>query len=86
MVFYNDHGLTFFLDKIPTFAVGAAPEYRNADEGWGIPTLPPFRGVPALSWHIFNALVDHALRLADLLDRLGLERVTAARWGGRGAL
>ena len=24
VVFYNDHGLNFFLDKIPTFAVGAA--------------------------------------------------------------
>src|ERR1700752_3859030 len=44
VVFYNDHGLNFFLDKMPTFAIGAAPEYRNADEGWGIPTLPPFRG------------------------------------------
>ena len=41
---YNDHGLNFFLDKMPTFAVGAADEYRNADEGWGIPTVPPFRG------------------------------------------
>ncbi len=46
MVFYNDHGLNFFLDKLPTFAVGAAPEYRNADEGWGIPTLRPFKGDP----------------------------------------
>jgi hypothetical protein len=25
VVFYNDHGLKFFLDKMPTFAVGAAP-------------------------------------------------------------
>ena len=25
VVFYNDHGLNFFLDKMPTFAVGAAP-------------------------------------------------------------
>ena len=41
---YNDHGLNFFLDKMPTFAIGAASEYRNADEGWGIPTLPPFQG------------------------------------------
>src|SRR6185295_18399935 len=32
VVVYNDHGLNFFLDKIPTFAVGAALEYRNADE------------------------------------------------------
>lgn len=33
VVFYNDHGLNFFLDKMPTFAIGAAFEYRNADEG-----------------------------------------------------
>src|SRR5205814_7228090 len=33
IVVYNDHGLNFFLDKMPTFAVGAAPEYFNADEG-----------------------------------------------------
>ena len=37
VVFSNDHGLNFFLDKLPTFAVGAAAEYRNEDEGWGIP-------------------------------------------------
>ncbi len=35
VVFYNDHGLNFFLDNLPTFAVGAAPDYRNEDEGWG---------------------------------------------------
>ena len=57
VMFYNDHGLNFFLDKMPTFAVGAAAEYRNADEGWGIPTLPPFRGHPELSWHLINHLV-----------------------------
>ena len=33
VVIYNDHGLNFFLDKLPTFAVGAASEYRHADEG-----------------------------------------------------
>jgi len=58
VVFYNDHGLNFFLDKMPTFSVGAAPQYRNADEGWGIPTLPPFKGQPALSWHIIEQLVQ----------------------------
>jgi protocatechuate 4,5-dioxygenase beta chain len=57
VVFYNDHGLNFFLDKMPTFAVGAAPEYRNADEGWGLPTLPPFRGEVDLSWHVIEHLV-----------------------------
>jgi protocatechuate 4,5-dioxygenase, beta chain len=57
IVIYNDHGLNFFLDKMPTFAIGAAPEYRNADEGWGIPTIPPFVGDPAMSWHVINSLV-----------------------------
>jgi protocatechuate 4,5-dioxygenase beta chain len=57
VVIYNDHGLNFFLDKMPTFAVGAAAEYRNDDEGWGIPVLPPFKGEPELSWHIIESLV-----------------------------
>jgi len=58
IVFYNDHGLNFFLDKMPTFAIGAADQYNNADEGWGIPTLPPFKGDAALSWKIVNHLID----------------------------
>ena len=57
VVFYNDHGLNFFLDKMPTFAVGAAAEYRNADEGWGIPQVAAFQGHPALSWHLIEQLV-----------------------------
>jgi protocatechuate 4,5-dioxygenase beta chain len=57
VVVYNDHGLNFFLDKMPTFAVGAAPEYRNADEGWGIPTVPAFPGDLDLSWHLIESLV-----------------------------
>ena len=57
VVFYNDHGLNFFLDKMPTFAVGAAAEYLNADEGWGIPQVAPFQGHPALSWHLIEQLV-----------------------------
>lgn len=57
VVFYNDHGLNFFLDKMPTFAVGAAERYDNADEGWGLPVQPPFNGHPQLSWHIIESLV-----------------------------
>jgi hypothetical protein len=57
VVFYNDHGLNFFLDKMPTFAVGAAASYSNADEGWGIPTLPPVQGCPELSWHLIRELI-----------------------------
>ncbi len=54
---YNDHGLGFFLDKMPTFAIGAAHEYVNEDEGWGIPQLPPFPGDAKLSWHIIEGMV-----------------------------
>jgi len=57
VVISNDHGLNFFLDKMPTFAIGAAPEYRNADEGWGLPVLHPFAGDPELSWHMIDKLV-----------------------------
>ncbi|MDO9599569.1 MAG: class III extradiol dioxygenase family protein [Azoarcus sp.] len=70
VVIYNDHGLNFFLDKMPTFAVGAAPEYQNADEGWGIPTLPPYKGDPALSWHIINELVGKEFDLTTCQEML----------------
>lgn len=57
VILHNDHGLNFFLDKMPTFAVGAADTYSNADEGWGIPTLPRATGCVDLSWQIVETLV-----------------------------
>jgi protocatechuate 4,5-dioxygenase beta chain len=57
IVVYNDHGLNFFLDKMPTFSMGAAFEYHNEDEGWGIPQITPFKGDPQFSWHLINSLV-----------------------------
>lgn len=57
IVVYNDHGLNFFLDKMPTFAIGAAPSYSSSDEGWGIPTIPPVAGDPELSWAIIEGVV-----------------------------
>ena len=70
VVFYNDHGLNFFLDKLPTFAVGAANEYRNEDEGWGIPVSRSIAGDPALSWHIINALVADEFDITMCQDML----------------
>jgi protocatechuate 4,5-dioxygenase beta chain len=58
VMFYNDHGLNFFLDSMPTFAIGAAPQYCNADEGWGLPVANPFPGDPHLSWHLIEELVS----------------------------
>ena len=91
VVLYNDHGLNFFLDAMPTFAVGAAAEYRNEDEGWGIPTSPPFSGDPRLSWHLIESLmhddfdicscqemlVDHAFTIP--MQLLWPERATMPR-------
>lgn len=57
VIIYNDHGLNFFLDKMPTFAVGAAASYSNADEGWGLPVLDSFEGDADLSWHLIESLV-----------------------------
>ncbi len=57
VIFYNDHGLNFFLDKMPTFAVGAAPEYQNHDEGWGLKLFAPLPGDPELSWHIIESII-----------------------------
>jgi protocatechuate 4,5-dioxygenase beta chain len=63
VVVFNDHGLNFFLDKMPTFAIGAAGEYRNADEGWGIPQVPAFKGDLDLSWHLIESLVGEEFDL-----------------------
>ncbi len=57
VVIYNDHGLNFFLDKMPAFAIGAATQYCNADEGWGLPVTQPYPGHPEFSWHVIESLV-----------------------------
>jgi protocatechuate 4,5-dioxygenase beta chain len=58
VVIYNDHGLNFFLDKMPTFAVGAAAEYHHADEGWGLADMfATFTGDQAFSWHLIESLI-----------------------------
>lgn len=58
IIFYNDHGLEMFLDKKPTFAIGTASSYENADEGWGIKPIPTIQGETELSWHIVNELIE----------------------------
>jgi protocatechuate 4,5-dioxygenase beta chain len=70
VVFYNDHGLNFFLDKMPTFAIGAAPVYRNADEGWGLPPCPPLAGNEDLSWHLVESLIAQSFDLVTCQEML----------------
>lgn len=70
VVLYNDHGLNFFLDKLPTFAIGAAAQYTHADEGWGIPTVAPFAGDQRLSWHIIERLVHDEFDICSCQEML----------------
>jgi len=87
VIFYNDHGLNFFLDNLPTFAVGAASDYRNADEGWGIPTVKPFKGDAALSWHLIESLVADEFDIATCQEMLVDHAATlpmALLWPGGG--
>ncbi|MEO6339661.1 MAG: class III extradiol dioxygenase family protein [Caulobacteraceae bacterium] len=70
VVFYNDHGLNFFLDNMPTFAVGAADQYRNADEGWGLPVNPPYPGDAAFSWSLIDHLVAYEFDIATCQEML----------------
>jgi protocatechuate 4,5-dioxygenase, beta chain len=70
VVVYNDHGLNFFLDKMPTFAIGAAESYRNADEGWGIPQTKPFQGELDLSWHLVEQLVAEEFDIVTCQEML----------------
>jgi len=64
VVIYNDHGLNFFLDNMPTFAIGCADRYENADEGWGLTTLASFPGDAQFSWHIAETLVEREFDVA----------------------
>jgi protocatechuate 4,5-dioxygenase beta chain len=76
IVFYNDHGLNFFLDKLPTFAIGAAKEYRNEDEGWGLPVSKAAAGIPELSWHVIEQLVSDEFDITMCQDMLVDHAVT----------
>jgi len=64
IIVYNDHGLNFFLNNLPTFAVGAAQEYMTKDEGWGLPLFPPYKGYPEFSWHLIESLVEQEFDIA----------------------
>ena len=67
---YNDHATAFSLDFIPTFAIGCAPEYAVADEGWGPRPVPPVVGHPELAAHIAQSVIqqDFDLTIVNRMD------------------
>ncbi len=88
IVFYNDHGLNFFLDKMPTFAVGAASEYKNDDEGWGLPVWRPYPGDAELSWHLIESLVADEFDVTTCQEMLvdhGFTNPMSLLWPGEDA-
>ncbi|WP_419923007.1 class III extradiol dioxygenase subunit beta [Candidatus Poriferisodalis sp.] len=67
---YNDHGNAFSLEMIPTFALGMAPSYEPADEGWGARPVPNVDGHPALSAHIAQSVIQQDFDLTLVNDML----------------
>lgn len=59
VVIFNDHGNAFFLDKVPTFAIGCAERYDPIDEGFGVRAIPSFAGHAELGWHLVDQLVEN---------------------------
>ena len=55
---YNDHGLDFFLDKMPTFAVGAARNIRRATKAGVFVRSRRRSATPTFPWHAIESLVD----------------------------
>lgn len=70
IVVYNDHGLNFFLNNVPTFALGCADRYQNADEGWSLPTLTSFEGDAQFSWHLAESMIYQDFDLATCQEML----------------
>jgi protocatechuate 4,5-dioxygenase beta chain len=67
---YNDHATTFSLEFIPTFAIGCAPEFAPADEGWGARPVPMVRGAPEFAAHIAESVIqsDFDLTIVNRMD------------------
>lgn len=72
VLFSNDHFTSFFLDFIPTFAIGVADKHEIADEGWGKRPLPEVPGDVDFSWHLSRTLVDDGFDLT-VCHRLPLD-------------
>ncbi|WP_309082973.1 class III extradiol dioxygenase family protein [Chelativorans sp.] len=57
IIVYNDHLNHFDFSAYPTMAIGVAPEFRQADEGWGLRPFPSLVGDVDLGWHLTEKLV-----------------------------
>lgn len=58
LLVFNDHATAFDMNFIPTFALGCAPEFEPADEGWGPRPVPTVKGHPELAAHIAQEVIQ----------------------------
>jgi protocatechuate 4,5-dioxygenase, beta chain len=67
---YNDHACAFSLDIVPTFAIGCAPQFTPADEGWGPRPVPVVQGHPELASHVAQSVIqqDFDLTIVNRMD------------------
>jgi hypothetical protein len=63
VVVYNDHMNYFDLKTYPTFAIGMAAHFPQADEGYGLRPFPGVDGDPDFAWPIARALVSDGFDL-----------------------
>ena len=57
IIVYNDHASAFSFAAIPTFALGVAPAFPPADEGFGPRPVPVVEGHDDLAWHLAESLI-----------------------------
>ena len=70
LLVYNDHATAFSLDIVPTFAIGCAPAFPPADEGWGPRPVPRVEGHPELAAHVTQSVIqqDFDLTIINKMD------------------
>ncbi|CAD5282619.1 Protocatechuate 4,5-dioxygenase beta chain [Alteromonas sp. 38] len=65
---YNDHASAFDMNVIPTFALGCAPSFAPADEGWGPRPVPTVMGHPEMASHIAQSVIQQDFDLTIVND------------------
>lgn len=65
---YNDHASAFDMNVIPTFALGCAPSFAPADEGWGPRPVPTVIGHPEMASHIAQSVIQQDFDLTIVND------------------
>jgi protocatechuate 4,5-dioxygenase, beta chain len=68
VVVYNDHLNHFTFDAYPTLALGVAPVFPQADEGFGLRPFPSVKGDTDFGWHVANHLVRNEFDLTICED------------------